>query len=74
MARQAACHPDSVLDSAASGLYFLGYKQLAVLIASTKNQSDTLLNSMGCLHTFFETKTNKEEKRKINYGYWGSNC
>jgi hypothetical protein len=55
-----------VLDSAALGLYYLGFQQLAVLIASSKNNSAITLNPMGYLQELIVSKTTKEEQRQLH--------
>jgi hypothetical protein len=55
-----------MLDNAASGLHFLGYTRLAVLIASTMSDSKITQNPMGFLCELFQKKRSKKKENNWN--------
>jgi hypothetical protein len=56
-----------VLDSAASGLNYLGYHRLRVLIASTMSTDTMSRNPMGYLQDIFENKLQPEERKIMQF-------
>ena len=54
-----------VLDSAASGLAYLGFDRLAILIGSTREDPTTTANPMSLLGSILQEKTIKEGERQI---------
>jgi hypothetical protein len=63
-----------VLEDAASGLHFLGFHRLRVLVAATVNSKTIILNPMGYLQDRFENRGWINWKRKrYNLYHWDRN-
>jgi hypothetical protein len=56
-----------VLDNAASGLHFLGFHRLRVMVAAKANSQTRIPNPMGNLQDLFENNLNKAEAKKVEF-------
>jgi hypothetical protein len=61
-----------VLDSSASGLHYLGFHRLRVMVASKVNSQTIIPNPMGSLQDLFENNLNKAEAKKDSFCIFGS--
>ena len=54
-------------QSTASGLYYLGYQRLAVLLMSTRDDPSKMMNPMESVKEILTLKANKQERQAFEY-------